>query len=75
MIDIEDREIILRWRATINYRTANGIVDIEHDLEELQDLQELVERGPHWDTIALIRIDRINHNTSNTLTVEQAEKL
>lgn len=73
--DAEDREIILRWRATIHYRTDIGIVDTEHDIEELEDLQEIVERGPHWDTVAMIKIERINHSTSVDLTVEQSEKL
>lgn len=65
----------MRWLATVYYRTDAGIVDVQHEMEEIGDLQERIERGPHWDTIANIVITRINHNTSTMLTVEQAEKL
>lgn len=65
----------MRWQATVHYRTDHGTADVVHDLEELADLHDLVERGPHWDTIEYISIIKINHSTSETLTVEQAEKL
>jgi hypothetical protein len=44
-------------------------------LAEIADLHGLIEAGPHWDTVERIVINRINHNTSETLTVEEAEKL
>ena len=65
----------MRWKATVYYRTDNGAIDVQHDLEELSDIDEYVERGPHWDTIERVVIERINHLESNTLTVEQAEQL
>lgn len=46
-----------------------------HDLEELGDLERIVEDGPHWDTVVEIKINRIGHLESPTLTVEQALKL
>lgn len=64
-----------RWLAEITYRTDNGPLMVPHDLAEISDLQALVERGPHWDTIDLIQIFRVNHNTADDLTVEAAEKL
>lgn len=64
-----------RWLATIYYRTDDGFTEVEHDLEEIADLDPLVELGPHWDTIDKIVIERVNHNTGKRLTVEQAEKL
>lgn len=65
----------IRWQATVYYRTANGTVDIVHELSEIVDLHDLVESGPHWDTIEKIEVIRINHISSETLTVEQAEGL
>lgn len=64
-----------RWRATVHYRTDGGLLDVEHWLEELGDIHDLVERGPHWDSIARIEIERVNHCDSSTLTVEQALRL
>ena len=64
-----------RWRATVHYRTDSGLVDVEHWLEEIGDIDELIERGPHWDTVARIEIERVNHCDSPTLTVEQAMRL
>lgn len=66
---------MVRWRATVFYRTDGGPVDVVHDLEELADLHEMVERGPHWDTIERIEIVRVNHNTDRALTVERAGDL
>ena len=65
----------MRWHATVHYRTDHGIADVQHDIAELMDLHDLVERGPHWDTIEKIEIVRINHCTSKMLTVEQAEQM
>jgi hypothetical protein len=64
-----------RWRATVYYRADHGTVDVTHELEELADLHKLVERGPHWDSIERIEIVRINHVTSEALTVEAATDL
>lgn len=64
-----------RWRATVFYRSDNGAVDVQHDLEELSEIDEIVERGPHWDTIERVVIERVNHIESEALTVEQAEQL
>lgn len=64
-----------RWQATIHYRTVKGIVDIIHDLEELEDLHDLVERGPHFDTIEKIEIIRADNLEGVDLTIEKAKKL
>ncbi len=66
---------MIRWRATVYYRSESGFVDVSHDLSEIADLHDLIERGPHWDTIEKVEISRINHNSSEKLTIEQAEKL
>lgn len=65
----------MRWQATVHYRTEHGTADVIHDMEELADIHDLIERGPHWDTIQKIEIFRINHCSSEALTVEQAEKM
>lgn len=66
-----------RWRAEISYRHSDGLNHAPRQvfLEELFQLHDVVEQGPHWDTIEGIQIARINHNESPTLTVEQAEQL
>jgi hypothetical protein len=43
-------------------------------MEELAELHDLIEHGPHWDTIVRIEIVRVNHIYPD-LTFEQAKKL
>jgi hypothetical protein len=66
--------IVARWIATVHYRTSDGLVDVQHDLIEIDELQDLVERGPHWDTIERIGIVRAT-GCDRQLTVEEAAKL
>lgn len=65
----------IRWHATITYRTEAGSEDVHKPLEEIGDLESIVERGPHWDTIVRIEVLRVRHVTSADLTVEEAERL
>jgi hypothetical protein len=60
--------------VTITYRTDNGPLDVEHDIEEIEDLHDIVERGPHWDTVIEIRIVR-DVPIQGPLTVEGSERL
>jgi hypothetical protein len=60
-----------RWHAVIRYRGDVGSIGTEYFLVEIADLHDLVEHGPHWDTIEKIEVYRINHCTDPTLTVEQ----
>ena len=62
-----------RWHVVAWYRTDSGLVDVEHDIEELAELQELIERGPNW--LALERIDIRYRGVPVKLTIEEAEKL
>jgi hypothetical protein len=64
-----------RWKATVLYRTDAGPLDVEMLLDELCDLHDRIEQGPHWDTIASIVIERMNRHEKSDLTIEQAEKL
>lgn len=62
------------WKAVVFYRTESGLVDVTHDITELGDLEELVERGPHWDAIDHVFITR-TARSYETLTIEQAKEL
>jgi hypothetical protein len=64
---------LARWKAVVYYRTGAGNLDVEMHLEEIEDLHDRIEKGPHWDTIELIEVRRINHTDSAKLTLEQAE--
>jgi hypothetical protein len=46
----------LRWLIEIDYRTENGNITVDHHVEELEDLHDVVERGPDWNTIEEIRV-------------------
>lgn len=63
-----------RWRAVVTYRSEHGPVDVEHWLRELHELHDLVEAGPHWDTIEGISVERANPLEPG-LTVEKAAEL
>jgi hypothetical protein len=65
---------LVRWIATVHYRTGLGMVDVQHDLEELDELQDLVERGPHWDTIDRIDVVRAD-GRERGLTIDEAEQI
>lgn len=60
-----------RWKAVVYYKATNGLLDIEHPLEELDELQDLVERSPDWNCIdhITITLDRRSYD----LTIEEAE--
>lgn len=66
--------MLKRWSATIFFRTETGLIDVIHELEELEELQGLVERGPNWDTIEKIEIVKLR-DPDHRLTVEAAEKI
>ena len=71
-----DETPLIRWHADVHYRTFDdGPLLVEHDFEELAELHERIELGPHWDTIEKIEVFRVNQITATDLTVEQAERL
>ena len=62
----------MRWTATVYYRLDAGLLDVMFEIEELEELHMLVERGPHWDTIDRIEI-RLNRPAENpNMTVQQS---
>ncbi len=65
----------MRWAATIWYRTDRGcgLCGVTHDIEEIEELQNLVERGPDWRAIEKIEIEL--QRFDRKLTVEEAAEL
>lgn len=61
-----------RWVATIFYRSEPEPIEVIHDLQELQELHDLVERGPSW--FAIDRIEIRLQGQDGLLTLEQAER-
>lgn len=59
-----------RWNVKIIYRHDGGAKSVDHYIEELDEVAEIVEAGPHWDTIITIAITR--YGGDPTLTVERA---
>lgn len=64
----------MRWIATIYYRSDAGLIDVDHDFEEIEDLHDIIEAGPDWHTIDRIVV-RLARKLSGDLTLEQASKL
>ncbi|MBO6542344.1 MAG: hypothetical protein JJ939_11485 [Alphaproteobacteria bacterium] len=64
-----------RWLAVVTYRTDSGLVTVEHDIEELEEIQDLVEAGPSWFAISGIKITLQRDLGYERLTIEQAEAL
>jgi hypothetical protein len=60
-----------RWHAVVGYKTETGVVDVHHDIDELEEIQMLVERGPDWNTITEITIT-LAIRSHDDLTVEQS---
>lgn len=57
-----------RWTAVVWYRTDAGLVDVEHEIEELDMLHGLVESGPDFHTIDRIEIRHTaNHSPNETI--------
>jgi hypothetical protein len=61
-----------RWKATALYRSEAGLIDVEMYLHELADLHDRIERGPHWDTLVHILVERVNRREPESFTIEQA---
>ena len=65
-----------RWIVTITYRVATGTTEVEHHVEELDDIAEIIERGPDWNSVVEGKF-RLNpaRSTHAGLTVEGADEL
>ena len=62
---------MIRWRAVVYYRVKKGIAEAMHDLEDLAQLQDLIARGPHLDTIEKIEVFRVNPITGDSQSDRQ----
>ncbi len=63
-----------RWRAIISYRSERSTLNEEYFLEEIEDLHDVVERGPHFDTVLKIEVFRVLHSEDELLTIEEAAR-
>lgn len=61
-----------RWLVTITYKTECGACDVSHTVEELDEIAELVERGPDWNAIENIVIELARKAHGETITVEKS---
>lgn len=61
-----------RWRAIATYRSSNGPVDVIHEFDELEELHDLIERGPDWNALQDIRITLASPDYDG-FTLEEAE--
>lgn len=49
-----------RWLMSIIYRTDNGPVVVDYEIEELDEIADIVERGPDWNAILDISVQLMN---------------
>lgn len=64
--------IVARWKAVATYRTAAGHITETHQIEELEDLQQLIEDGPAWNALVDIRI--VYQHEPRNPTIEDTEE-
>jgi len=68
---MSDKPTDLRWRAVVTYRSIKlGQIDVEHFFEEIEDLHDIIERGPDWNAIE--RIDVTLNRKASYSTIEEA---
>ena len=46
----------MRWKAVVLYRTIAGPVSVEYSFEELEELHDIIERGPDWNAVMAITV-------------------
>ena len=46
-----------RWLLTIIYRCKTGPCVVDYDIEELEEIHDIVERGPDWNAIMSIDVE------------------
>lgn len=65
---------ILRWKVVATYRSEAGPIDVTHEVEELFEVHNLIERGPDWNALASIRITLATPACPG-MTLEEAAKV
>ena len=63
---------IPRWHVVVRYNADAGPVEVEYDIEELDELHALIERGPDWNTLVDIKVTLAR--TTGRVTLEAAAR-
>lgn len=63
-----------RWKAVATYRSASGPIDVTLEIEELDEIDALMERGPDWNALIDIRIT-LARTAYGQITVEEAKAI
>jgi hypothetical protein len=63
----------MNWRATIGYLKNNGPVDVDYFFDDINDFPDIIERGPHYQSI--IKCTVVPVLSGRRLTVEAAAEL
>lgn len=65
-----------RWIVTLTYNTNHGVTHADFYVEELGEISNLIESGPHWDALshAVVTLNP-RRRIVDMLTVETAEAL
>jgi hypothetical protein len=64
-----------RWVATVSYVHDDGIRKVKHAFNEIEDLDEIIERGPDWNCIKKITVRLSDYRRTANHTVEKSETL
>ena len=66
----------LRWIAVVTYRSQElGDIEVQHHFEELEELHDIVERGPDWNAIRDIKVTLNPRMNCGYTTIEEARAL
>ena len=65
------KETEKRWLVVATYFTDSGEIDVEHFIEELLEIHDIIERGPSWYTLKKISIYH-NRDEARTMTIEES---
>lgn len=60
-----------RWIVEIDYASSNGTVTVDHHIEELEEIHNLVERGPDWNSIEQVRIVLNSHRRTSMAMIDE----
>jgi hypothetical protein len=73
-VETPQEEAPPRWIANIAYRFENDVRGVLIGFEEFSDLGEVIEQGPHWDSVVSITIERLR-DADETMTVEKGASI
>lgn len=59
-----------RWHAIATYRGTAGPIEVVHDIEELEELQDLIERGPDWNALIEIKVTLARRAAGEPVVIE-----